>query len=1466
MSVATSSTIEPPPLLYGQRSPSPPPPSFSPTHISPRSPPIMPSLNPHAVPAPAPAPTPASAETTDAVMTSSTTLTPQVQNHDRERPSMDSHNEPSAQTTSEERSDTGMEDSNVPDQAAAAAMPERDSDAMDTDISEDSPSNSSTHSNFAVHSSEVSGQTRESQNEEQTSTNEDAPPLTNGDSAPSVEGDSSPDHSMDHTAASMDGDSPPPQSMDNAAMDEDGRSSPTDNGTTYATVNNDSPPAPNRQIISMAEDSQQFDPLFSSDSTVPDQNAPPQHQEHHDDDMDSDDDSGPHWQELLEDSTTPDEEELKGFGEEKDAQDHDYWQTKNSTTLNDPEYRPGAYGRIDWTVDRCNGSRENQNKELLMRSEAVTIGGYDWKIKFYPRGIAGDYEYMGVYVECTSLMSDRSRSSSGDDTFASLMNVLPPPDSPARNLIHPSPPFNGNEYVEMRPGVVAQIVVVAYNPDEPRVHCHKADLHRFCARQSDWGWSRFRQFYEACHRQRGQRQALLRNDKLAFTAHIRIIEDDTGCLGEHITTENPEWDSFGLTGFKPMKWAKTRGGNVTSVVAYWMTCRPFIVFLTTVDIAHPGLDSRRPPMKMVAALQKVLYETMTLDPMSDREVSLKPILDALLWYGIATKLGKLDAVQIMEILRRKIEDELEGTKFAYVMNSIFGKRANRSVGGTPVPRRFQVGGTAQSIREAIAQSESQFESTFAPDLPLPQVIEIELERQRFDEKKRSWAKLVNRVELDEEIEVQGEVYYLHGFIAHKDNLESGTYYPIVRPGGPGGKWYSFDDGPNDSRVKCLTKREALDVHAGSASADGKETTAVAYFVFYIRKDLSDSYKNYRSLIWNVPNYVRYPNLYFSSAMPSEVTSVNPGPVEFQVIDSKLFKARRGPGFIDAFNLDEDKVGRIMITPEDTQRTVEKKVAELVGAEDPRQCKLWLMRPRTGCYNRPVLLSFDVLEPPGNLVEWIVPRDVDRKLWLHVIKKEDLPATPPPPPPPPAAADLVPPPPSSSASGMIPPPPPQADTIPPPPPAEPIPSPPLPTDATIPPPLPSADAPTSPPLPAATTPPPAGFHVPPPPPFDMEFANMPFQGSAEPDHDQDIIMSDSEEAPPAASHAVASEGSSESTPSHPPMPTTPANLNLPIVGTDTEMGGMMTHPPPNPPITVFGTHPPVVFFGGPPPPPPLSTFATENVYVFVKIFDPFNQRLVSKDSYFFKRSSKIEAALKEVFGTRTSALEIWEENGNAGDRILSRHKTFNSEDIDSPAILIAAPIIAEERQVKLAAEGKFANVKEYLRSCSNRHNFPDLCDGTFRLDYFSAEFYEGEMKNRKRHGTGKLITLSNEQYEGSFHLSQRNGKGKATFVNGDLYTGDWLADLQHGQGEFVEMKSGNKYSGGWQNGKKFGEGVTWWKNAQEAERLCDICLEGEKDTAFHDCGHVVACLACARQLTECPVCRRRVLSAVRLHFV
>ena len=64
----------------------------------------------------------------------------------------------------------------------------------------------------------------------------------------------------------------------------------------------------------------------------------------------------------------------------------------------------------------------------------------------------------------------------------------------------------------------------------------------------------------------------------------------------------------------------------------------------------------------------------------------------------------------------------------------------------------------------------------------------------------------------------------------------------------------------------------------------------------------------------------------------------------------------------------------------------------------------------------------------------------------------------------------------------------------------------------------------------------------------------------------------------------------------------------------------------------------------------------------------------------------------------------------------------------------------------------------------------------------------------------------------------------------------------------------------------------FKNKVSEEKLCVICLDNEKTTAFFRCGHKVCCHECAKNILKnndpeqkkCPVCRKVVGGILRIY--
>ena len=54
------------------------------------------------------------------------------------------------------------------------------------------------------------------------------------------------------------------------------------------------------------------------------------------------------------------------------------------------------------------------------------------------------------------------------------------------------------------------------------------------------------------------------------------------------------------------------------------------------------------------------------------------------------------------------------------------------------------------------------------------------------------------------------------------------------------------------------------------------------------------------------------------------------------------------------------------------------------------------------------------------------------------------------------------------------------------------------------------------------------------------------------------------------------------------------------------------------------------------------------------------------------------------------------------------------------------------------------------------------------------------------------------------------------------------------------------------------------NREDTERMCVVCKITPRDTLLVPCNHLVACQECAQNVSECPICRKRIERRTRVH--
>jgi hypothetical protein len=275
-------------------------------------------------------------------------------------------------------------------------------------------------------------------------------------------------------------------------------------------------------------------------------------------------------------------------------------------------------------------------------------------------------------------------------------------------------------------------------------------------------------------------------------------------------------------------------------------------------------------------------------------------------------------------------------------------------------------------------------------------------------------------------------------------------------------------------------------------------------------------------------------------------------------------------------------------------------------------------------------------------------------------------------------------------------------------------------------------------------------------------------------------------------------------------------------------------------------------------------SNRELYFFLKVWDPDLQALRPFGFFWTKSSARVDHTIQKIL-TKNVTPKMFRQLTHSLVERLKPRKTFDELHFLNGGVIILYGPCTKDANALLEA-GYFQEVEDYLTAACMDLCWPRQRSGTVTLDMLGHEHYVGSVRAHRAHGKGRMVYLNGDRYEGTFALGQRHGRGTMEYANGDTYEGEWARDVQEGRGRYVDGATQNVYEGGWRENRRHGEGVTHWKRAEEGEKMCRVCWEEPAEAAFYDCGHVVSCLACARRVDVCPVCRKKVVSALKLSFV
>ena len=461
----------------------------------------------------------------------------------------------------------------------------------------------------------------------------------------------------------------------------------------------------------------------------------------------------------------------------------------------------------------------------------------------------------------------------------------------------PTPmPLLGNEKIRKPHRITAQLSVMVYNPNEPRVHFHKRTTHGFTLKDPDRGFYRFgpTPVFDLGRRLPDQRQALLRHDTLAFIAHIRLVDDPTGFLYARDDIDyRLDFTRTGLRAIRGLEDTRGTANNLTAAISTWILLPPFRRLLYE---ASDHLGDKSTPL--LSALIEVLCD-LRRPPLKDGDsvppVSLLKVGEAIHWHGVCespeecqnylhchtlgtgtskvlqssapfelpwrsegSALDDMDVVQVWEVILATLEMELKDTPHGARLRDMFGGQGFR----------FKLPVGSASVRVGLSSMQQSFQNT-----SFPHILQVELPRQKFDHEKKKWDKLHDRILTPHMLRVSDDhpaLYLLYGLVSHHGWLNSRNFVSYMNPSGH--TWFKVNSERPPKLIK-VTEKQAV-----------QETECSAYIAIYVRNDIasreiecqSGTFIGYPEDKWTVPPHILDKHDQLESNKAESPVSSHPG--------------------------------------------------------------------------------------------------------------------------------------------------------------------------------------------------------------------------------------------------------------------------------------------------------------------------------------------------------------------------------------------------------------------------------------------------------------------------------------------------------------------------------------------------------------------------------------------------------------
>ncbi|KAJ1919474.1 ubiquitin-specific protease ubp15 [Mycoemilia scoparia] len=386
-------------------------------------------------------------------------------------------------------------------------------------------------------------------------------------------------------------------------------------------------------------------------------------------------------------------------------------------------------------------------------------------------------------------------------------------------------------------GVCADFCLAISNIEKPDVYHMSRTEHRFCADESDWGFS---QYYrtDLLSQTTDSKGPIMTGNKFRISVYIRVLDDPTGVLWHNFKN----YDSRKVTGYI--------GVDNQGATCYMNSLLQSLYFTNEFrrSVYKVPTENDKPAQSVTLALQQVFHD-LQLSPDTVNTIELTKSFG----WDTQESFRQHDVQEFNRVLQDHLENKMKGTAVDGAIGRLFlGKMKsyirclNVDFESSRIEDYYDISLNVKgckTLRDSFVdycqvetlEGENKYmaENHGLQDakkgmvfMSFPPVLHLQLKRFEYDFMYDRMIKINDRFEFPFEIDLEEFldsgadrsepcVYRLHGVLIHSGDVSGGHYFAFLRPT-ENKKWYRFDD----DRVVPVLEDEVIDESYGGDIGSG----------------------------------------------------------------------------------------------------------------------------------------------------------------------------------------------------------------------------------------------------------------------------------------------------------------------------------------------------------------------------------------------------------------------------------------------------------------------------------------------------------------------------------------------------------------------------------------------------------------------------------------------------------------------